>query len=440
MYLANINSSKSFRILQETNRISNLDQNSELTLQADSNYMLNETYSIELEKLLLHSVKTLDSIYEAIRSLNTTAQLVLDTSTDLNANLSLLSAPEPPPDHISLISNIQSILYGYAIPISAAIGIILNIMGIYFLSRGNRCKEICSLILSNLLIFNTACLILEFLKSIEHHTLWVSALYRGTYRIIVNSGIRFSRISSIFFLISLSRARLATMELTAKQNGSQRTKNERRNPWLKCCFPVVILSGILTLPILLEFKIEYENTGNQKEQILLPSTLRLSPLYSVLYIGVLNLMILGIIPVAYLLYLAYQLHVGRSNKGLTFEYLEESILGILDILQEATPERKNSIRETAAVLKKENEIKMSSSMVRGILLFVAFQALRITTTIGELYVLLDPNKDNEALKEGHGVPIWIDVTCLFSELCAVINSSIVPIIYVYPNLKITLKA
>ena len=55
------------------------------------------------------------------------------------------------------------------------------------------------------------------------------------------------------------------------------------------------------------------------------------------------------------------------------------------------------------------------------------------------YVDYYPSKDDEALKEGHRAPIWIYVTCLFSEPCAVINSSIVPMIYVYPNLKIALK-
>ena len=78
-------------------------------------------------------------------------------------------------------------------------------------------------------------------------------------------------------------------------------------------------------------------------------------------------------------------------------------------------------------------------MVRGILIFVAFHILRIVTTVGELYILLDPNKDDEELKKGYGVPIWLDITCLLSELCAVINSSIVPLIYICPHLTITMK-
>ena len=240
-------------------------------------------------------------------------------------------------------------------------------------------------------------------------------------------------------LISLSRARLSTIRNPVKYNGGVFPKNERRNTWLKYCAPVIIVSGLLTLPILLEFKVEYEDNGNQREQILVPSTLRLDKFYSILYIGVLNLLILGLLPITYLLYLANQINIVRLNKNIRFEYLEESILGILDILLEATPERKNSIRETVVVRKKENEIKLSISMVRGILIFVAFHILRIVTTVGELYILLDPNKDDEELKKGYGVPIWLDITCLLSELCAVINSSIVPLIYICPHLTITMK-
>ena len=425
--------------LEDTNIVFHFDQRKELTLQEDTAFMFNQTYSLELEQLMLHSVQTLDSIYQAIKSLNATAHHALNTSIQLNANVSTLTDSEPFSDPDSPISNIESILYGYTIPITAGIGLVLNILGIYFLTSANRSKQIHNLLLSNLLFFNAASLVLEFFKSIEHQTLWVSSLHRGTYRVIVNSGIRFSRISSILMLISLSRARLSTIQNPARYNGGVFPKNERRTTWLKYCAPVIIASCLLTLPILLEYKVEYEDNGNQKEQILVPSTLRLDKFYSILYIGVLNLFILGLLPITYLLYLANRINVVRLNKNIRFEYLEESIIGILDILLEATPERKNSIRETVVVRKQENEIKLSISMVRGILIFVAFHILRIVTTIGELYILLDPNKDDEELKKGYGVPIWLDITCVLSELCAVINSSIVPLIYICPHLTITMK-
>ena len=439
MELKNNNNSSRPEKLEDHSIVFNFDQREELTLQEDTSLMFNQTYSLELEQLMLHSVKTLDSIYQAIKSLNATAHHALNTSIHLNANVSDLADSKQFLDPDSSISNIESILYGYTIPVTAGLGFILNILGIYFLTSANRRRQIHNILLSNLLIFNAASLVLEFFKSIEHQTLWVPSLHRGTYHVIVNSGIRFSRISSIFMLISLSRARLSTIQNPVRYNGGVFPKNERRNTWLKYCAPVIFVSGMLTLPILLEFKIEYEENGNQREQILVPSTLRLDKFYSILYIGVLNLLILGLLPITYLLYLANQINIVRLNKNIKFEYLEESILGILDILLEATPERKNSIRETVVVRKKENEIKLSISMVRGILIFVAFHILRIVTTVGELYILLDPNKDDEELKNGYGVPIWLDITCLLSELCAVINSSIVPLIYICPHLTITMK-
>ena len=342
--------------LEDPNGFFNFDQREEVASQEGTNFMFNQTYSLELEQLMLHSVQTLDNIYQAIKSLNATAHHALNTSIHLNANISTLTDSEQLSDPDSPISNIESILYGYMIPITAGIGFVLNILGIYFLTSANRKRQIHNILLSNLLIFNAACLVLEFFKSIEHHTLWVSSLHRGTYRVIVNSGIRFSRISSIFMLISLSRARLSTIQHPIKCNGGVFRKNERRNAWLKYCAPVIIVSGLLTLPILLEFKVEYEDNGNQKEQILVPSTLRLDKFYSTLYIGVLNLLILGLLPITYLLYLANKINIVRLNKNIRFEYLEESILGILDILLEATPERKNSIRETVIVRIKRHRI------------------------------------------------------------------------------------
>ena len=215
--------------VEDLNIFFNFNQGKEVASQEDTNLMFNQTYSVELEQLMLHSVQTLDSIYQAIKSLNETAHHALNTSIHLNANVTTLTDSEQFSDPDSPISNIESILYGYTIPITAGIGFVLNILGIYFLTSANRSKQIHNLLLSNLLIFNAASLVLEFFKSIEHHTLWVSSLHRGTYRVIVNSGIRFSRISSIFMLISLSLARLSAIKKPVKCNGRVLPKNERRN-------------------------------------------------------------------------------------------------------------------------------------------------------------------------------------------------------------------
>ena len=74
-------------------------------------------------------------------------------------------------------------------------------------------------------------------------------------------------------------------------------------------------------------------------------------------------------------------------------------------------------------------------MIRGILVFVVLHAFRITTTFGQLYIILDPNKDDEALKNGYGIPGWLELSGSLSELCMVINSSLDGFIYMDEDLK-----
>ena len=48
---------------------------------------------------------------------------------------------------------------------------------------------------------------------------------------------------------------------------------------------------------------------------------------------------------------------------------------------------------------------------------------------------LEPNKDDEALKNGYGIPGWLELSGSLSELCMVINSSLDGFIYMDEDLK-----
>ena len=105
------------------------------------------------------------------------------------------------------------------------------------------------------------------------------------------------------------------------------------------------------------------------------------------------------------------------------------------MLQKVREEQKTLDNDIRLLSKLKDEIKTTGSTARAIFFFVAFNVCRILTTCGEFYILLDSNKDDESIKRGNGVPLWVDIMALVSELCSVINSSLVPVIYLDINTR-----
>ena len=203
-----------------------------------------------------------------------------------------------------LLSPLHIAINGYTVSIIAVIGLIFNIIGIYFLSSAPRRGKILSLLMSSLFVFDAIYLTFEILKSSELWMFTIPRRYFKSYLITVNSGIRSSMISSIFMLVAISRVRLCAIRKPFQHNNAILSWKERRNYWLRYCIPIVISSLILTSPLLLEI----ENTNVKKNDtnlVVAPTNLRLHPIYSVLYVGVLNLGILGVMPIACLHGLSY---------------------------------------------------------------------------------------------------------------------------------------
>ena len=78
------------------------------------------------------------------------------------------------------------------LPTMAVIGVVLNILGIVFLTKGPRKGQVYSLLLSTLLIFDTIFLSTEMAMKIEDHLQSIPTEYRATYHLIVAFGIRWS--------------------------------------------------------------------------------------------------------------------------------------------------------------------------------------------------------------------------------------------------------
>merc|ERR1712001_766495 len=72
----------------------------------------------------------------------------------------------------------------------------------------------------------------------------------------------------------------------------------------------------------------------------------------------------------------------------------------------------------------------------GIRAFIAFHAFRVLTTVGEIYLLLDPNKENSIIRHGGGIPPWFDISLSLSQLLMVTNASVNVAIYLRPYINI----
>ena len=321
-------------------------------------------------------------------------------------------------DYLSIF---HVVVTGYASSIIAFIGLILNLIGIYFLSTGPRRGKILSLMVSSLFAFDAIFLLCEVLRNVEEWIINIGRKHFKTFLIILNSGMRSSIISSIFMLVAISRVRLNAIRQPFQHNNALLSWKERRNYWLRYCIPIVLSSLILTSPVLLEFE-DAQLETDDKDLAVIPSNLRLHALYSVLYVGVMNLGILGLIPMICLVYLAHDIRMELKKSSRHGEQLRsQPQLNQLGI---------NEIRAS-----KDRVNKVTGGLVGVILAFIGFHAFRVFTTLGEMYLLLDPNKENSTIQHGGGIPPWFDISISLSQLLMVTNASVNVAIYLRPYMN-----
>ena len=417
--------------------------------------VLNRTDPYEREQLIIRTAKKLKTLFEIARSWNSTMLQWLNENSRSDEEHSDLSSSEKVSEEKTTTLSLDMVVHGGMIPVVATLGIILTAGGVYRFLRGPRRAQIYTLLLSTLLTFDAIFLVFEMLKNVELYIFSLPNKYRTLFHVIMNSAIRFSAISSISMLVTISHIRLGAIRKPFRHNSNMLSWKEKRNIWAKHCFPIIIISIMLTIPVFFEF--EFSTEGSHKtDSIISPSSMRLHPLYSFLYVGILNFGILGVLPTAYLIYVVYQIRneLKKSNAMLgQFESRRRNRkketppsspphANINGIENENDGENYTSFGGNHTYSKDtkfEKEIKGLKNMIRVILVFVVLHTFRIITTFGEFYVLLDPNKDDEAIQKGQGVPDWLGSCASLSEMCMVINSFLNGIIYSDVNLKTKLR-
>ena len=245
---------------------------------------------------------------------------------------------------------------------------------------------------TSLLAFDATYLSFQILKCVECWIMFIPRKYSKVHMIFTYSVMRSSLISSIFMLVAIARVRLCAIRKPFQHNNAILSWRDRRNFWLRYCIPIVITSMLLTSPLLYEIDDTPART-NKADPLVTPASLRLHPIYSLLYVGVLNLGILGLIPIAYLIYLAYQISMELKERRRQRERL---------IIYHSNQESN---------IEKTSEVNTTRGLVAIILVFVAFHAFRILIAVGELCILLDPNKDDAILQGGAASQFGLTSLC-----------------------------
>ena len=398
------------------------------------------------EQLILNTAQGIEKLLDIAKSWNATVLRSLSTNNEINGT------PLHPPDSEKISeddnfpSTIDFVIHYAMIPIGTTLGIVLNMVGLYVFLSGARRAQVFTLLLSTLLVFNIIFLIFEALSNAEYYLFPLSTEWRTQFHVAMNSAIRFSAISSILMLVTISHVRLCAIRKPFHHNSNFLSWNEKRKIWGKYFFPIILLSVVLTVPVFVEFEWKTEDNGETNFEMR-PSSLRVNPVYSFLYVGILNFGLLGVFPTAFLIYMACQMRIElqkNDDKLVRFDTRrnkrENAAPGISKdrAQREAENETTISVRENQSNSRStasEKQRKGLRLMIRGIIVFVVMHTPRIITTFGEFYILLEPNKNDEDIKNGTGAPNWLMLCSSLSDLFMVMNAALDGVIYLDFDLK-----
>ena len=98
-------------------------------------------------------------------------------SPDSNSNELDMVFEDTSESSIDHLARFHIVINGYAVTIIAAIGLILNMIGMFFLSTGPRRGRIFSLLVSSLLGFDAIFLLFEIFKSLEFWLISIPTKY-----------------------------------------------------------------------------------------------------------------------------------------------------------------------------------------------------------------------------------------------------------------------
>ena len=321
---------------------------------------------------------------------------------------------------------------GYATLIAACIGSALNTAGIYFLLRRKGYKNMFNILLTINLIFDTIFLAFQIPRSM--YTYFVSNNPTLVYYTMTNSGQRFSQIASVLMLVAFAHSQYQAVTKPYKVREFHLSSSRRRKQLLKYLIPTIFFATSFTIPVIYEIDTVTFNFCNEPVNVVVPSGMRLNPYYSMLFLGSLNLVFLGLFPFLSLLYFSY--YIKKSlNQRLVFmdsrphnESLQRRNLMNNKVIKWKAPDHEGIRNERYC-----NTNKATKTFFVMVFTFIILHSLRFVTSLGEFIVILGKNKiSNDNLKYDGG-PEWLNILAMIGSICMVINASINFLIYLYLN-------
>ena len=201
-------------------------------------------------------------------------------------------------DEVTSLNDVSFWLDGIVILVVAFFGILLNVPVIFFFLTKRNMKGLFNVMFVSLLCFDTLSLVVEILTSLHDNLGFVQTHppYLLANRILPSLG-RFNLTTIILIHIAISVERyLGTLYPFRHRS----TVSRRR--LVKIYAPVVIISGICTIPAFFETT-AMQTRSTEESYIAIPTSLNLSTNYNTFYMGIVRGFILGIVPIGVLVLL-----------------------------------------------------------------------------------------------------------------------------------------
>ena len=370
------------------------------------NYYRTTSADLDLKELDTQFKNISIGITNEISSL--TSDLLSSLKNSGNNESELINTPGEAFDTFELIIN------GYASPSIASVGVVTNIIGIFFILAGRKRGTLFNLLLTGVFVSDAIFLSLDVLRCINLFFIPVPASYLWSYHIALQSGIRCSMASSVLFLIAISRARLVAITQPFQISATGASSGKTRKLFLEYCIPIVLISISIAAMVYWETDEEICLLENGYDTIIpVPSLLRMNPIYSIFYVGFINVGLLGAFPLISLIYCSYNL-IHESKKQ-------------TDALRSSCPK--------LVLIRDMQRQKLTQSLVFIIFAFIALHSLRIFNSFGEFILLIIAYKNQNGSNYDIGTPALFFYTTSLSELFITIYASINVMIYLYPNVS-----
>ena len=273
-----------------------------------------------------------------------------------------------------------------------------------------RKDKMFNLLLAALLIFDTLFLGFNLIKSVGTHFVIIPANHLKSYSIIVYPGSRFSHISSIFMTVALSHSRFKAVNKPILHRSFLKSKSDRIKYLLRYIIPILISSLVLTIPCFWEYDIKINRSISNHTAKLMPSKFRQNPYYSMFYVGILGLGLLGVLPFALLVYYTIKMSKAIVRNSLTLKNLT------------------NAQKKDIKIFNQKNNHTLVVNLI--VVFFLIFHSLRLGLTIIEFIIqFYSLNKKTSVPEMGRNVPLWLNLFSSISELLLMFNSSINTLIY-----------